>query len=153
MDVLLWRHAEAEEGPDDFARPLTERGKKQAASVAAWLSAASAAPAARHRQSDGTHLPDGRSAWPAVSGHGKHRPGKRHTGPARRHRLVPARGSVLLVGHQPGLGHLASLLLAGQESDWSIKKGSLWWLARRVREGEPQTVLRTVISPDFLRGK
>ena len=38
MDVLLWRHAEAEEGPDDFARPLTERGKKQAASVAAWLS-------------------------------------------------------------------------------------------------------------------
>ena len=65
----------------------------------------------------------------------------------------PARGSVLLIGHQPGLGRLASLLLGGQEADWSIKKGSLWWLSRRVREGEPQTVLRTVIAPDFLRSK
>ena len=37
MDLLLWRHAEAEDGADDYSRPLTERGRKQAASVAAWL--------------------------------------------------------------------------------------------------------------------
>ena len=40
MDLILWRHAEAEEaqdGGDDLARPLTPRGEKQAARMAAWL--------------------------------------------------------------------------------------------------------------------
>src|SRR6476660_7064570 len=40
MDLILWRHAEAEEpqeGHDDLARPLTPRGEKQAARMAAWL--------------------------------------------------------------------------------------------------------------------
>ncbi len=40
MDLILWRHAEAEElgeGMDDLTRALTPRGEKQAAKVAAWL--------------------------------------------------------------------------------------------------------------------
>ena len=37
MDLLLWRHAEAEEGLNDFERALTMRGEKQAKSVARWL--------------------------------------------------------------------------------------------------------------------
>lgn len=61
-----------------------------------------------------------------------------------------ARSSVLVVGHQPGLGRLASLLLSGQETEMTIKKGALWWLSSRVRAGEKQVVLRAVISPDFL---
>jgi phosphohistidine phosphatase len=58
---------------------------------------------------------------------------------------------VLLVGHQPTLGHLASLLLAGAEADWSIKKGAIWWFSKRSREGRDQTVLRAVINPEMLR--
>ena len=40
MDLILWRHAEAQEwtqGCDDMARRLTSRGEKQAARMAGWL--------------------------------------------------------------------------------------------------------------------
>ncbi|MFL5410116.1 MAG: SixA phosphatase family protein, partial [Myxococcales bacterium] len=40
MDLILWRHAEAEDprdGQSDLERALTRRGEKQAAKVAAWL--------------------------------------------------------------------------------------------------------------------
>ena len=39
MDLILWRHAEAEDarGGDDLGRPLTNRGRRQAERMAAWL--------------------------------------------------------------------------------------------------------------------
>jgi len=37
MDLILWRHADAEEGAPDLARKLTPKGERQAARVAAWL--------------------------------------------------------------------------------------------------------------------
>src|SRR5690606_24189168 len=57
---------------------------------------------------------------------------------------------VVLVGHQPTLGRLASLLLSGTEADWSIRKGSVWWLSTREREGRAQIVLRAVIGPELV---
>jgi len=150
MELLLWRHAEAEEGKDDLARPLTARGIKQALKMAEWLEPrlpkhlkTYVSPAKRAQQTaEALQIPfktDRRLAptadvadlialsdWPAAG------------------------GAVLIVGHQPTLGRLASLLLAGQESEWAIKKGALWWFSSRVRLYEPQTVLRTVITPDLL---
>lgn len=35
--LCLMRHAEAEKGPDDHARPLTLRGQEQARAAALWL--------------------------------------------------------------------------------------------------------------------
>ncbi len=40
MDLILWRHAEAEKanpGSDDLTRALTAKGEKQATRMAAWL--------------------------------------------------------------------------------------------------------------------
>ena len=37
MDIILWRHAEAEDGVQDAKRKLTARGEKQAKKVARWL--------------------------------------------------------------------------------------------------------------------
>lgn len=37
MDLILWRHAEAEEGSNDLARELTRKGQQQAGLMAAWL--------------------------------------------------------------------------------------------------------------------
>ena len=37
MDLLLWRHAEAEDGIPDLKRKLTTRGEKQAQQMADWL--------------------------------------------------------------------------------------------------------------------
>lgn len=59
-------------------------------------------------------------------------------------------GTVLLVGHQPSLGRLAALLLSGVEADWSVKKGGIWWFARRNREGRDQTLLRAVVNPGLI---
>ncbi len=150
MDLLLWRHAEAEDGEDDMKRRLTERGEKQARVMAKWIREHQprdlriiASPAVRTRQTaEALKMPFetvrkiapeacvseliAASNWPAAS------------------------GSVLIIGHQPSLGRMASLLLAGYESDWTIKKGALWWLSNRTRQGETQTVLRAVIPAEFL---
>ena len=37
MDLILWRHAEAEDGTADAGRKLTDKGLKQAQQMAAWL--------------------------------------------------------------------------------------------------------------------
>jgi len=150
MDLLLWRHAEAEDGEDDMKRRLTERGQKQARTMAAWLHAHQpkdlriiASPAIRTQQTaEALKLPFET---------------QRKIGPeACVSELIAASGwplatgSVLLIGHQPSLGRLAALLLGGHETDWSIKKGALWWLTNRVRRGETQTVLRAVIPVELL---
>jgi len=150
MDLLLWRHAEAEDGEDDLRRRLTTRGEKQARSMAAWILAHQpkdmriiVSPAIRTQQTaEALKLPFET---------------QRKIGPeACVSELIAAAGwpdasgSVLIVGHQPSLGRLASLLLAGHEADWSIKKGALWWLSNRTRRGETQTVLRAVLPVELL---
>ena len=37
MDIVLWRHADAEDGIPDLERRLTAKGAKQAKKVATWL--------------------------------------------------------------------------------------------------------------------
>ena len=150
MDLLLWRHAEAEDGEDDLRRRLTARGEKQARSMAAWILAHQpkdmriiVSPAIRTQQTaEALKLPFET---------------QRKIGPeACVSELIAAAGwpdasgSVLIVGPQPSLGRLASLLLAGHEADWSIKKGALWWLSNRTRRGETQTVLRAVLPVELL---
>ena len=39
MELILWRHADAEDGADDMARRLTPAGEEQAAAMAQWLRA------------------------------------------------------------------------------------------------------------------
>jgi phosphohistidine phosphatase len=151
MDLLLWRHAEAEEAStDDLNRRLTERGERQARSMAQWIRNHQpkdlrivVSPAVRCQQTaQALKLP-----FETV----------RKLGPdACVSELMAAtgwptaQGAVLVVGHQPTLGRMAALLLAGHEADWTIKKGALWWLTNRVRRGETQTVLRAVIPSELL---
>lgn len=154
MNLILWRHAEAQDGTPDLARELTTRGLKQADRMAGWLRAqlpgrfqVLASPARRTRQTadalgvdfriEPNLAPDldvahylAAAAWPE--------------GPAG------CGGTVVLVGHQPMLGRTASLLLCGQEQDWSVRKGAVWWLTTREREGRNRVVLRAVINPEQL---
>ena len=57
---------------------------------------------------------------------------------------------ILVIGHQPTLGQTIAQLLGLQESDCAVKKGALWWLRTREREGGLQTVVVTVQSPELL---
>jgi len=150
MDLLLWRHAEAVDGTPDHLRELTERGHKQARKVAHWLDEnrpkrlkIMVSPTMRTRQT-ATAFTDDFEIITALAPEFGVADILAATG------WPEGRGAVLVVGHQPTLGRLAALLLSGQESPWSVKKGALWWFTNRVRNDETQTVLRTVIAPDML---
>ena len=47
-------------------------------------------------------------------------------------------------------GMVASFLLSGEEAYWSVRKGAVWWLSNRAKEGGAAVVLKAVQSPDFL---
>jgi phosphohistidine phosphatase len=156
MDLILWRHAEAEEGDaktPDAKRRLTARGEKQARKMAAWLN---------ERLPENTTVLVSPTERTQQTAHALGRPFEiepRIGIGADCADLLAAAGwagqkqrnrAVVLVGHQPTLGRLAALLLSGSEADWSIKKGAVWWFSRRTREGENQVVLRAVIAPDLL---
>lgn len=150
MELLLWRHAEAEDGEDDMKRRLTGRGEKQARRMADWL---------RDRLPKDTRIIVSPAIRTQQTAQALDLPFEtlRRIGPeACVSELIAATGwpdasgSVLVIGHQPTLGRLASLLLAGQEAEWSVKKGALWWLSNRLRRGETQTVLRAVIPSEIL---
>jgi phosphohistidine phosphatase len=55
-----------------------------------------------------------------------------------------------MVTHQPLIGHMVSHLLGIADTEMVIKKGSIWWLRHRIKEGVEQTMLLTVQSPDLL---
>ena len=150
MDLLLWRHAEAEEGSDGLKGRLTERGERQARAMARWI---------REHQPRGLRIVAGPAVRSRLTAEALKLPFEtnRKIGPdACVSDLLAAAGwpsgggAVLIVGHQPALGRLAALLLSGQEAEWTIKKGALWWLSNRVRRNETQTVLRAAIPCEML---
>ncbi len=57
---------------------------------------------------------------------------------------------VLIIGHQPTLGLVASYLLSEAPQGWTIKKGAVWWVRGRNREDMAQVILQAVQSPDCL---
>jgi phosphohistidine phosphatase len=159
MDLVLWRHAEAEDSlgkPDDaqadMERALTPRGEKQAARMAAWLD---------RQLPEGTRIwvsPARRCEQTALALGRKYKlraelaPG---AGPSDLLQLAQwpqGRSPVLLVGHQPSLGSTIAYLMGLPEREFPVRKGSVWWLRHRPREaqGSGQIAVVTVQSPDVL---
>jgi len=153
MDLIFWRHAEAElegVGDDDLARALTAKGERQAKRMAEWLN---------HRLAHSTRIfvsPALRCQQTAKALGRKFRtlpelaPGAAAKDLLRAARWPESAEPVLIIGHQPVLGLAASLVLTGVEQAWSIKKGAAWWLRHRPRDEESQVVLQAVQSPDCL---
>lgn len=149
MDLILWRHAEAEDGIPDLGRALTGKGRKQAARVAAWLNQhlpedtrILASPALRTVQ---TAQALGRpfDEVAAIA------PGADVEDVLRAAGWPAAKRSVLVVGHQPVLGQVAARLLFGEALDVSVRKAGIWWFQLRDRAGA-EVVLRAVVDPDWL---
>lgn len=153
MDLILWRHAEAlemREVDDDLDRALTSKGERQAQRVATWLNRqlpASArvivSPARRCRQTADA-LDRKFKTLPAVA------PDGTVEGLLHAVRWPDAREPVVVVGHQPTLGLVAAYLLSGHPQNWAVRKGAVWWLRGREREGEWQIVLHAVVSPELV---
>jgi phosphohistidine phosphatase len=150
MELILWRHADAEDGVPDLARRLTSKGAKQARAMAQWLrphlpkdARVLVSPAERARQTAAAlrehfdivrELAPGASCQEVLAAAG----------------WPDGQGTVVLVGHQPTLGEAAALVLSGKGESWSIRKGGIWWLSNRVRDDAAQVVLKAVMSPDLL---
>jgi phosphohistidine phosphatase len=148
MQLVLWRHAEAEPGIPDAGRRLTARGKRQARRVARWLRRRLAAdarvlasPALRaqrtareltRRFETADALAPGTSPGALLAAVGWPDPGPR---------------TVVVVGHQPTLGEAAALALAGRAEPWALEAGALLWLESRAGEA-PR--LRAAITPELV---
>lgn len=120
MNLLLWRHADAAPGHPDGLRPLTVLGQAQASATARWITARLdgpfrllVSPALRTQQTaqalahpieTADALSVGRSAQEVLEAAG----------------WPDARGTVIVVGHQPTLGQIAALLLSGKEHEWPM---------------------------------
>ena len=153
MDLILWRHAEAvieSEGQNDLERALTSKGERQAQKMAEWLNRHLAhstrvlvSPALRCQQTAQAlgrrfrtvaSLASGASAAEVLAAA----------------RWPDASEPVLVVGHQPTLGLVASLALTNAAQPWSVRKGAVWWLRSRSREEGERVVLQAVQGPDSL---
>lgn len=153
MDLILWRHAEAfemREVQDDLDRALTPKGERQALRVAAWLNRQLPASArvlvspARRTQQTVEPLERKFKTSAALA------PGGTVEALLHAVRWPDAREPVLVVGHQPTLGLAAAYLLSGQPQAWPVRKGAVWWLRGREREGQLQVVLHAVIAPELV---
>jgi phosphohistidine phosphatase len=150
MDLILWRHAEAEPGTPDLDRRLTAKGVQQAERMAKWLD--------RHLPGTTRILssPADRAQQTALALKRKFRvvpelaPGASAAAVLAATGWPDAREPVLVVGHQPTLGEVAAFLLTEDEAYWSVRKGAVWWLSNRVRGGLSSTVIKVVIAPDFV---
>ncbi len=57
---------------------------------------------------------------------------------------------MLVVGHQPTLGELASRLLEGRRTAAAIGTGAVWWLRGRERKGRSEAELLLALEPEIL---
>lgn len=152
MNLILWRHAEAEEGEggNDPARTLTSKGQRQAKRMATWLEARLPdkykviCSRARRSQDTARALTEKFKVDASID------PGASYAAVLAAVDWPHGSGTVIVVGHQPALGEVASMLLAGDPADWTIRKGALWWISYRERDTGAETSLRVAMSPDLL---
>ena len=151
MELILWRHAEAEDGFPDAARKLTEKGLQQARNMAKWLkprliknTRILVSPANRTQQT-ALELSKNFETTPEVG-----------TSTTADRVLAAANwpyeeGMILIVGHQPTLGNVAASLICPNHTGFSIKKGAIWWFSYKQSADTENTLLRAVISPDIVQ--
>jgi phosphohistidine phosphatase len=150
MDLILWRHADAEDGAPgkpDGERALTAKGEKQARRMAEWLekrvpagARVLASPAQRAQQTARAYTRRYETSRD-VGTEADARAVLKATG------WPDAEGAVIVVGHQPTLGQVAALALTGRPADWGVKKGAVWWLESR---GGDDVIARAVVAPDMI---
>ncbi len=156
MDIILWRHAEAEDfAPSDLARALTKRGERQAARMALWIVprlgkpsrpasdwCVIASPAVRAQQTAAAlGMPVDTVASIA--------PDAPADAILRAANWPHGERNIIVVGHQPTLGMAAARLVNGVDGYFMVKKGAIWWLRISPLKGETQAVLVAMMTPDM----
>jgi phosphohistidine phosphatase len=139
MQLILWRHAEAEDDAVHMSAWLHSQLRDE---IIDWRIVAS--PAKRAQQTAQTLglpietvneiAPDATPAAIIEAARWPHNP-----------------RNVIVVGHQPTLGMVAAKLINGVEGYISIKKGAMWWFEIseiNLRDGRSQIRLKAMATPD-----
>jgi phosphohistidine phosphatase len=157
MKVFLLRHGTAEDGADDFARRLVEKGRAQARQVAELLARMGARPdriltsplvRARETAEELVRRLGGRPAEIVVED--RLAPGHPLAAMAAALVEVEAR-AVLAVGHEPSLSRLAGYLTGAEGLRLDLRKGGLVELELPPGSSAPRGVLLGLIRPGHLR--
>ena len=156
IELILWRHADAEEGWPDMKRQLSERGRQQARQTAAWLKPRLAgkfwllsSPADRARQTAVALTDDIRIEDRLMPGAGLKDYAMATEWPDGPQGCP---GVLIVVGHQPILGAFASQLMTGKDLAWNFEKSGIWWFSAREPEARGETVLKAVMTPALIKG-
>ena len=152
-EIIFWRHAEAHDatvGQDDLDRKLTVKGLRQAERVAFWLDRnlpqqcrVYASPAKRSQQT-----------VRCLSRKSKTLNELNPT--ARPEEVLAAVGwgiqtePIVIVGHQPWIGECIHWLLMDAAAPLTVRKGAVWWLQSRERDGVKDVIVRAVATPELL---
>lgn len=149
MELILWRHADAEPGEPDLRRELTALGRRQAEHVAGWLNVRLpehcrilCSPAVRTQQTADT-LERDYEVEPALG------PGASPSEVLHAAGWPQRQGAVVVVGHQPTLGRLAALLLCGRQHDLDLPRGAAWWFEQRDPADPYTLTLKAVVTPEL----
>ena len=127
MELIVWRHAQAEEGSPDLARELTDKGHEDAGRAAKWL---------RERLASDTRIlvsPARRTVQTADALGLEYElsdaiaPGANVEDVLRAATWPNAPTPVLVVGHNPTLNELAERLLAHENKAFALRKGAIVW--------------------------
>jgi phosphohistidine phosphatase len=154
MDLILLRHAQAEDGIPDAARQLTRRGERDAMLIANWITRRLPERNVRILSS-----PTRRTRQTADAFGRRYELSDRISPPASVEDVIdlvdwPDRrdGVLIIVGHQPWIGEVIATLATGQPEPWSVRKGAFWWLSP-PGDGSRQAParVRAVLAPDLLR--
>lgn len=150
MDLILWRHADAEDGSPDLERALTAKGRKQARRMGEWLDSQLpdscrilSSPALRCLQT-AEGLGRKFKVAPELA------PDAEPQAVLRAANWPASRECVLVIGHQPTLGQVAALLQSGAPQYWEVKKANAWWFTLADPQDPAGVILRAVMSPALL---
>ncbi|WP_036166223.1 histidine phosphatase family protein [Massilia sp. 9096] len=153
MELILWRHAEAEpHTPDqlsDQLRILTPKGSRHASRVGAWLDRQLPA------QCRILSSPATRCVQTAEALGRKFQTVDALNTDSSAQRILQAAGwpdaksPTVVVGHSPLLGQVAALIFSGAAHDWKIRKGSVFWIANKG-EDDPAPFVRLAAGPDII---
>ncbi len=154
MDLILWRHAQAEyHDGDDLTRLLTAKGHRQAQLMANWLQ---------------THLPKRYTVWASEAARSQQTAAylskdyliSSALNPEIDAATLPAlladtphHDTLVIVGHQPWIGEMCAFMLNGHWHNpaWSVKKGGFWWFQVKENDNDPRTKLKAALTPAMLK--
>ncbi|MFH4355444.1 MAG: histidine phosphatase family protein [Neisseriaceae bacterium] len=155
MDLILWRHAEAELSTNDLKRPLTAEGHQQAKCMSNWICHRFAGPylvwtsEALRAQETASYL-EGSSRQV----HAFLNPGASARSILPETLKVSSTNQLVIVGHQPWLSELVYLLLFPgthsfrKTSEIDFKHGAVCWL--KIDVTSLTSVLKAFLPPRLL---